>query len=464
MARVNYERKTASASDLDFRLDTIRQILADLGDPHHQLKTIHIAGTKGKGSTASFVSQIGSWLGLKTAIYSSPHFERYTERFRIDNSEVCESTLAPYLTRVLDLAESLDEEIAAGRSNLKPATFFDISTATAFLLFADHEVELLALEVGLGGRLDSTNVCRSDVSIVTNISLDHTRQLGSSTVKIAAEKAGIIKPNVPVVCGPVNDSVFDVIKQKADSSSTTIIRYGHDFGPVDSSTRFEESRFQFDYQEAFSDFVLEQIELNGFAEHQVANACLAIAAINQFARKSLDASPKDVANAVREGVSKTQLAGRLELVSSDPLVVADMAHNEASIGAMNDSLSRISRGGKRQVIFSCSRDKDYRSMLCLLDSFFDRIILTEFHSNPRFCQTSTLQEELKSLRNESGNVENLSTEVISIEDPESAYRHAIADAAEYEMTVVCGSIFLVGELLPVMRTDPNHLSHGSESR
>ena len=450
-ARVNYERR-AIDEGTEFRLDTIRLILRRLGDPHLKLNVVHIAGTKGKGSTARFVARIGSEWGLKTAIYSSPHFERYTERFVVDNCEISADILNPVLARVLAVVEELDQEIQKGLIDLRPATFFDISTATAFLLFAEQGAELVALEVGLGGRLDSTNVCQSMATIVTSISLDHTRQLGSSTTQIAAEKAAIIKSQVPAICGRVDDAVFGVIHKQAQKVGADLTRMDHQFGMVPDSLRREGVEIVFDYCDRQTGKTLPELRIKTLGEHQARNACLAVTAILRIAPQ-LEAQPyefkSDLDAAIRQGLARTELPGRLELVGQRPYLVADMAHNEASIAAMIQSLKGLSVSGETQAIFSCSRDKDHVAMLRVMTEFFDRIILTTFENNPRSQSLEILHRDAR-LMTES-DVENLSTEWVAISSPKSAFEHARNLATGEGLIVICGSIFLVGELLPIAR-------------
>ncbi|MEE2642425.1 MAG: folylpolyglutamate synthase/dihydrofolate synthase family protein [Planctomycetota bacterium] len=467
--RVNYEQKTASIPGREFKLDTIRIILERLGDPHSSLQVIHIAGTKGKGSTANFVSRIGQELGLKTAIYCSPHFERYTERFSINNREVSEETLQPVLSRILQVVEELDREIERDKTDLRPATFFDITTAAAFLLFAEQGVELVALEVGLGGRLDSTNVCQPMATVITSISLDHTRQLGNTTAEIAAEKAGIIKSSVPAICGRMEPAVEQVIRHQAEKSGASPLFSDQDFQTRVTSTSLMEGS-TFDYIDPNRGIHYSGLQTPVAGIHQVHNAGLAIKALLEALSGCLRSEPlppeDQVEQAVRKGLLQTRLQGRLEIASRDPLFLLDMAHNEASISAMIDSLSdgswlgkprsAVSPGGpaegktesgtgkKSQALFSCSRDKDHLAMLKPMVRFFDRLILTGFQSNPRARDPHELLEDLRQ------NVENLSTEVVVIPDPEQALKEALraasAETGDTGLSVVCGSIFLVGEL------------------
>lgn len=454
-ARVNYEQRSPSSPSEQFRLDTIRTILDRLGNPQNDLAIIHIAGTKGKGSTAQFVSSIANSLGLKSAVYSSPHFVRYSERFVIDGQEVATGVLEQAIEEVLTEVELLDQSIRDGSSSLKPATFFDISTATAFLLFQQAKVDLVALETGLGGRLDSTNVCQPVVSVITNISLDHTRQLGNTTPEIAAEKAAIIKQGIPAVVGRVDEDVWQVISHRAQTVNAPLYRFGRDFGPQPDRNLESPDGIVFNYRDqsgSHHDEYPQQIDDVALATagyHQVDNACLAIAAMRLASGipRLQTLQRTSFATAVRQGLSQVRLKGRLQVVQTEPTVVMDMAHNQASIRAMVRCLQSRPRSGPRQAVFSCARDKDHRAMLPVLAGFFDRIIFTEFQKNPRALRCSVLLQHARQ------DVENLSTEILAIADPIDAYRLALENAGTDGMIVVCGSIFLVGELMEVFFPD-----------
>lgn len=452
MERINYERHTSSRRRVDFKLDTVRQMLARLGNPHRQLRIVHIAGTKGKGSTSHFVARLGSALGLKTAIYSSPHFERYTERFQIDHQEVSEAVLNPCLARVLAVAEELDREIEEGTTDQQPATFFDISTVAAFLLFAEQQVELVALEVGLGGRLDSTNVCQAQVAVITSISLDHMRQLGPTTVAIAGEKAGIIKSAAPAICGPVDEDVLAVIQDRAQQHAAPLDCFGRDFGARPGSVLQQGAALRFDYWNADESLGIDGLELQVLGQHQIANACLALTALLKLL-PDLNLPPEvDWRPAFRAGLAQTKLTGRLEVVSADPLIITDMAHNQASIAAMVAGLRSLGTAGPKQVIFSCSRDKDHWPMLRSIIGYFDRIILTRFQDNPRGFPLDLLQRDLQRMLSEAESARQPRPAIIDAVDlPIKAFELAMEQAAEYQQTVICGSIFLVGELMPVLR-------------
>lgn len=468
--RINYERRSPIQLDNEFKLETIQTLLERLGNPHHDLDIIHIAGTKGKGSTAQFVSAIAHQLGFKTGVYSSPHFERYTERFQIDGAEVSLLQIESVLAEVLKQVEILDQEIESGMS-LRPATFFDISTAAAFLLFKEHSVDLVALEVGLGGRLDSTNICVPIASIITSISFDHTKQLGETLLEIGTEKAGIIKPGQVAISGCTQPEIIELMRSIAESKNAKYFQLSESFGIENVTTdhgqvTFDYRNHEFDstatHSEQNANIVIRQITLNVRGEHQASNAALAIKSVFEFCKRQssgIDFTDASSTEAIRNGLNTVSLKGRLEVISENPTVIVDMAHNEISISAMVDAIDKNWPNEKRQAIFSCSTDKDHVAILNRLNGVFDQIVFTEFQSNSRSQSgerlIATYEKMPPQLRK---------TKLVYQETPELAWKFASKNFPrsewgpndhEFELTCICGSIFLVGEMLNFVVEDLN---------
>src|SRR5436190_16618228 len=233
MRRVNFERTTSIPYlSTEFKLDRMRRLMGLLGDPHLGLKAIHIAGTKGKGSTAVMMAAVLESAGYRTGLYTSPHLDRIEERIVIDGQACPTDTFLTLAAKVQPAVEQLDRE--ASVAGATGPTFFEVTTAMAFLHFAEANVDAAVLEVGLGGRLDSTNVCRPEVCIITSISLDHVRQLGSTLAAIAGEKAGIIKPAVPVVSGVLEAEPRDVIAARAAALGAPLFQGGTDYDFAES--------------------------------------------------------------------------------------------------------------------------------------------------------------------------------------------------------------------------------------
>lgn len=316
MSRIDWERaKSIPYAERTFRLDRVRRLLALLGDPQESLKIIHVAGTKGKGSTTAMLASIFHAAGLKAGAFTSPHLERIEERFAIDGHPCSGETFAELIELIRPAVEVVDREMPGDGP-----TYFEIATAVALLCFVRAKVDVAVLEVGLGGRLDSTNVCRPEVSVITSISLDHTEQLGSTLAKIAAEKAGIIKSSVPVVSGVLAPEAQAVIRRTCREHGSTLLELGTDFHAVDvndgskpdgqacprefvdrhqKNTRSQASPLTkhaetslpvrlgpaatfFDYHDADHDY--SKLQLGMLGVHQTQNAAVAIATVHQLRR------------------------------------------------------------------------------------------------------------------------------------------------------------------------------------
>ena len=229
LSRIDYERAATIPYQRDFKLDRMVRFLAKLGNPHVGLKVVHIAGTKGKGSTAAMIASVLSAAGYRTGLYTSPHLEHVEERIRIDNVQILADSFVELIERIRPVVTELDDEAAQETPPSQGPTYFEVLTAMAFVYFADHHVDWAVLEVGMGGRLDSTNVCHPAVSVITSISFDHTKQLGTTLGEIAAEKAGIVKPGVPVVSGVVEDEPREVIRHVAAQHGCRLVERTIDF-------------------------------------------------------------------------------------------------------------------------------------------------------------------------------------------------------------------------------------------
>ncbi len=378
-ARLNFERSAApSYHSPAFRLQRMNDLLAPLGDPHLDRPTIHVAGTKGKGSTCVMLSSMLQAQGSRVGLYSSPHLSRLEERFQINQQPCTARELVQLVSEMRPLVERLDRQAAAGAS--PGPTFFEITTAMAFLHFARSDVHWTVLETGLGGRLDSTNACRPSLCIVTSISLDHTRQLGGTLDRIAREKAGIIKPGVPAISGVAEPASAAEITAAAQAADVRLEVLGVNFhcasrpkDPLDplggQVGRYEDC-----------DGSLElQLRMNG--EHQGRNAGLAIRALRRLrAERKLMISDRQIL----DGLASAACPGRLESWGGTPQVVLDVAHNEASIAALLKTLAPLLDSQRpTALVFAASRDKDAVAMLQQLLPRFDHVLLTKFRDNPR---------------------------------------------------------------------------------
>jgi len=374
-------------------LERVRLALARLGSPERRLPAVHIAGTNGKGSVAAMTDSILRRAGFRTGLFTSPHLVRFTERIHIAGVESDGDHLA-----------KLDEAVAATGV---PLTFFEVATVLAFLAFAEANVEVAVLETGLGGRFDATSVCHPLACAITTIALDHQAILGHTLAQIAAEKAGIAKPGVPLFLGPVSPEAEATVAESAGRIGASLRRAGRDYPPAPSPP--------------------------GLAgAHQLANAALAVA----LAGAAGDALGRPVAHAdVVAGLAEVRWPGRLERVGDD--VLLDCAHNVEGVQALAASLPDAPF---RVLVTSIVRDKDADSMLAVLAPCADRVIVTRSPSD-RAVAPEELAALIQRTRGGDRRVDCVANPVMALAEA----RRAVA-AVPGGLVVVTGSMFLVGAL------------------
>lgn len=476
MGRINYERgPSIPYRERQLKLDRMRQLLTRLGRPDAGMKIVHVAGTKGKGSTSAMVAEVLTAAGYRTGLFSSPHLERIEERFAIDGKPCSGDELVALVDRLKPHVRTMDEESAAEGDPHGGPTYFEITTAIALVLFAERRVDAAVLEVGLGGRLDSTNVCLPAVSVITSISFDHTRQLGNTLAAIAREKAGIIKPGVPVVCGVVEAEPQAVIANVAREHGCRLIQAGVDFEFAYCSPRERGERLagrgpepgddalsagergadrcdslghvDFRYLVAGQELRLDGLRLAMLGRHQGANAATALATIAELRHQGWCISE----DAMREGIGRTVLAGRVEFVPGAPHVVLDTAHNRASARAFVEALTELARFERRTLILSISRDKDVHAIVRELVASFERIFVTQYQENPRAVPVERLSEIVREeIEAHRAKRDAAPIELVSCVRPLEAWRVACAGAVPGELICVAGSFFLTAELRPVV--------------
>jgi len=434
--RIDYERAMSMpCSEAAFKLDRMRELLRRLDDPQRQMPIVHIAGTKGKGSTAAMLSAVLSAAGLRTGLFTSPHLDRVEERMAIDGRACPPDEFAELIERVRPAVEAMDREGELG------PTYFEILTAVALCHFALRRVDAAVLEVGLGGRLDSTNVCAPVLSIITSISLDHTRQLGETLSAIAAEKAGIIKPGVPVISGVADPEPREVIQRVARQNGCRLVRLGVDFDYLHHPPlHLEEfaAPARFDYRSAT--MVMENVALGLLGRHQAANAAMVLAAVEELRRQGW-AIPE---SAVRRGLAEVSWPARIEVLSRKPTVVLDAAHNAASIQALVETLAESFSARKRFLIFATTREKDVGGMLPPLLDHFDHIILTRYQENPRGIPPEELFNLISPLPLGEGQGVRASVEIAPTPFDAWSAVHRLARPAD--LVCITGSFFIAAEL------------------
>lgn len=412
LGRINYERTAfVPYQSRQLKLDRMRQLLTRLGQPDAGLKIVHVAGTKGKGSTSAMIAAILTAAGYRTGVFSSPHLENIEDRFVVDGQPCASDELVALIDRIRPEAAAMDEEAAADGDATGGPTYFEITTALALLHFVESQVDAAILEVGLGGRLDSTNVCLPMVSVITSISFDHMRQLGNTLAAIAREKAGIIKPGVPVISGVLDSEPQTVIAEIAREHGCRLIQLDRDFHvnyhpPTEARQGDKETRGQgesshhgfspslhslispsiplygsidFTYSIPTQEYQLQNAPLHMLGLHQAANAAIALAAIAELRHQGWCIS----SDAMRAGLSCAALPGRVEVRPGEPMVVVDTAHNPASAQALVESLSELPPATRSTLIVSISHDKDVAAVVHELVPHFERIIITQYQENPR---------------------------------------------------------------------------------
>jgi len=442
--RIDYERaRNVPYSPQEFKLARMRELVARLGNPHERLPVVHVAGTKGKGSTAAMIAAVLTASGYRTGAFTSPHLERLEERLAIDGTPCSPAELVELVDRVVPAAEQMDRAAAAaGPPEIGP-TYFELTTAMAMLHFAERGVDLAVFEVGLGGRLDSTNVCTPLVSVITSISFDHTRQLGNTLASIAREKAGIIKPGVPVVSGVVEDEPRDVIRRTCRDHGCPLVELGTDFDfdyrlPCHLEAAPALGGLDFRYRVSGREQGYRDLALGLLGRHQAANAAVALATLEELKRQGRQI-PEE---AVRAGLAGVACPGRVEVVSHRPTIILDVAHNTASVDALLEVLEGCLSARRCLLVFAATHDKDLRRMLERLLGRFDEVIFTRYLNNPR----AVPPEELAAMAAQLG-----ARPARVCPDPAGAW-HAVRQWAEPDdLVCVTGSFFLAGEIREQMR-------------
>jgi dihydrofolate synthase/folylpolyglutamate synthase len=440
MARINYERTGVPYQARQLKLDRMRQLLTRLGQPDAGMKIIHVAGTKGKGSTSVMVAAMLTAAGFRTGVFSSPHLEQIEERFSVDGQPCTSDELVALINRMVPSVRAMDEEATAEGDPAGGPTYFEITTAMALVHFVEHQVDAAVLEVGLGGRLDSTNVCLPVVSVITSISFDHMRQLGNTLALIAGEKAGIVKPGVPVVCGVTDMEPQAVIAQTARDHGCRLIQVGRDF-TFEYRTKTAVAEFDFRYVVPSQEFHLNSLMLAMPGRHQAANAAIALATISELRHQGWCISN----DAIRSGLSRAALPGRVEITSTNPTIVLDTAHNPASARALVETLDELPRS-RRTLILSISHDKDVPAVVGELATHFDRIVVTQYQENPRAVPA---EELLKTVAQAVG---RNPIDVVLRPTPHEAWQFAIDSAAPGECICIAGSFYLAAEMRPLIQT------------
>ena len=419
---MNYQESIAwleSLGQFGIRLgmERIKQLLFVLGHPENQIKTIHVAGTNGKGSVTTMISTILLEAGCRVGKFTSPHLVKYNERIRINEQDIPDEEFAKILTTVRGFAEDLVKKGAC-----EQPTQFEILTAAAFHYFALQQVDYAVVEVGLGGLWDSTNLIKPLVAVITNIALDHTKVLGNTIEEIALQKAGIIKEKVPVVTGAEGDALGPIRVMSAVKQAP-LYEYGVSFRGQELSSSMDGQKFRL---MAGNNYASEyEIRLPG--EHQIRNAALAIVAAKIVSRQDLRITEEHL----HLGAAHTKWPGRLEKIATAPDVILDGAHNPNGAEALRNALDKYYPEQKRAFVFGMMGDKSVDEVIKILFRPSDTVFTVRADDGPRAAEAADLAER----------VGNNATPADSVG---RAYRLACETAGKDGVVCVCGSLYLVG--------------------
>lgn len=453
-SRLNYE-VSGMPSCAHLRLERMERLMAALGDPHRRYGVVHVAGTKGKGSTSHMIATLLERFGHCVGLHTSPHFHTVEERLRINNRAIDSAAFWRLVREIAPIVEQVDNSLVPLQPGL---TYFEITTALSFLYFAQQAVDWAVIEVGMGGRLDATNVVLPDVAVITSISRDHVQDLGGQLDAIAREKAGIIKPGRPVVSGVRNDPARNVIRTVCVERGSALRELGTAFEYRYISHGWHGGQVLVRTWQRM--WPALSLPLPG--EHQASNAAVAIAAVDTIL-------PNESTGLLGQGdetFSRLAVTGRIEVIAHDPLVVLDVAHNEASAAALARVLAHSPPSGNaiagvRVLVFGVSRDKDWQAMLFHLLPCFDRVVLTRYQSNPRGLPPETMADFLAANR----------SRICIVAEPLAAWRRALelvcgGESQNRSSGLICiaGSFYLAAELDEIIRNHQTAQAAGSSDR
>lgn len=406
-------------------LQRMEWMMEKLGHPERRIKSVHIGGTNGKGSTVTFLRSILQEAGYSVGTFTSPYFENFNERISLNGTPIGDEDLVQLANDIYPLAVELEQTELGG------PTEFEIITAMAFQYFGHvRPVDLVLFEVGLGGRYDSTNIIYPVLSIITSIGLDHTAILGDTYEKIAFEKAGIIKPGISVITAVKQEEALAVIQDKASGLKSPIYQLGKEFA-ISNHKSLVQGEF-FSLETVFQDF--RDLETGMSGKHQTENASLAVMAaelLNKFYSFLIDEKH------IRAGLKTAFWPGRFEIVSHDPLVVIDGAHNEEGISALTAELEKRFGERSKKIVFAALADKKLDKMISKLDSAADCITFTEFNF-PRAASAEDLYNLSKNSRKQfhSDWKELLETE--------------LCKSGKNSVLVITGSLYFLSEVKPAL--------------
>lgn len=402
---------------IKFGLENVSELLAYLGNPHMRFRSVHVAGTNGKGSVCAMTSSVLREAGYKVGLYTSPHIVDFRERIQVDGSKIPEA-------RLLSLAEEIRpfvEEMALSGPD-KRLTFFEITTAIAFAYFAEKGVEEGVIEVGMGGRLDATNVIEPDCTVITRIGLEHVAYLGDSIAKIAGEKAGIIKAGIPVITAEDKEDALAVIRSVAASKSSQLRIVGKDI-------RYRLISSTLDGTRVFLHGLSKEVYVPLPGSYQASNVALSYGCIRELTNRGLDVSD----GAILEGFSKVNWPGRIEVLSKAPLVLLDVTHTSDGASIVAADIERFAKG-RIMLVLGVLNDKDLEGIA----KHFGRLASIAIATSPKTKRAFSAAAVRDALGRHCHHVE-------MIEDVGEAFKRALAVSTGSDTVLVTGSLYTIGE-------------------
>ncbi|RMH68909.1 MAG: bifunctional folylpolyglutamate synthase/dihydrofolate synthase [Gemmatimonadetes bacterium] len=410
-------------------LENITELLRRWGNPQNRFWSVHVAGTNGKGSVCATTQALLTAAGYRVGMLTSPHLVDFRERIRIGNQLISKADVVRWIERLRPDVDDIG------------ATFFETLTALAYLYFAENKVDYAVIEVGLGGRLDATRLINPAVTVITNIALDHQRLLGDTVEKIAYEKAGIIKPSIPVITAATQPEVLEVICGVAAEVEAPVI-------PVQRAATWDNISLmptgtQFDYHR--NNHHLEHLQFALLGEHQVINAVTALLAVEHLPKLNLTETT------IRKGLQETQWHGRLHRIQRDPWIVTDGAHNPAGMMTLITSLPHIFTYERLIWVFGVLKGKRYEEMMAQMEPIAAEIICTQAESE-RAVDWQLLTEDVSQL---------VALPVVGASRVAEAIQIALAKATPQDLICIAGSLYMVGETLAYFNQTPEQLLSNS---
>lgn len=418
----NYEKIPGWCYSADFDLRRVEDLLARLGNPHLAARSVHVAGTKGKGSTATMIAAVLGAAGYRVGLYTSPHLHTLRERICVGGSLISEEEVSTLIEKLLPQVDAVNHHGTYGQ-----LTTFEILTALAFAYFEKKRVEFQVLEVGLGGRLDATNVVHPDVCVITPISLDHTEVLGDSLAAIAAEKSGIIKPGSTVVSSLQPPEAMAVIKRVCLQKRARLVRVGSDITWQKGSFDLSGQTFQVEGRKGSYHITLPLL-----GDHQLENAATAVAVIESLSDLGFSLPPESIA----AGMAGIRFPGRLQILRHHPMLVVDGAHNADSARRLKEAIVKYFAPERLVLIMGVSLDKDVAGIAEELLPLSDTVIVTR-SGHPRSISPDILTAEFS----------RWGVKAVKTQSVASAIEYALGTAGERDLICVTGSLFVVAEAI-----------------